>query len=250
MAKRKVKPKSVGVTSTTSTTSSKATVTPRTQTAPRDVVYPKNAPPNSDIKDIRSRLDVDTNRFVSADSIEKVVQISEDILRYWVRYRDCPESTQFFAEVRPWMIHLCTGHPEIPTPPSESDPLAWMKWFADTKRVIEGKTNGTADAYIPFTKAIELSNGVLNRKKLEKAINEGLPVEVRDRKPSKQRREVQLTDTEQNILQALGDAHMTGPVLLKKAGYDNSSHYRQILSNLRKRDILDHDGMGYVRRDA
>lgn len=194
MAKRKVNPKSVGVTYSSSTTSSKTTVTSTTQTAPQDVLYPEDAPPNVDVQDIESRLDVDTKRFLSADSIEKVVQIPEDILRYWVRYREHPESREFFAKVRPWLIYLCTGHPRISTPPSEADPLAWMKWFADTKRAIEGKTNGTADAYIAFTKAIELSNGVLTRKKLEKAIDKGNPIKVRDWKPSAQRREVHIQD--------------------------------------------------------
>jgi hypothetical protein len=57
------------------------------------------------------------------------------------------------------------------------------------------------------------------------------------------------TDTEENIVEALGNEHMTGPVLLKKAGYDYSSHYRQILSNLVKRGILGNDDTGYFQRD-
>ena len=59
---------------------------------------------------------------------------------------------------------------------------------------------------------------------------------------------VQFTDTEENILKALGDEHMTGPALLKKAGYDYSSHYRAILSQLVKRDILGNDHSGYFRK--
>lgn len=56
-----------------------------------------------------------------------------------------------------------------------------------------------------------------------------------------------LTDTEKIILEALGDETLTGPRLLSKAGYDNSSHYRTTLSNLKKRAILSHDGKGYAR---
>jgi uncharacterized protein YjbI with pentapeptide repeats len=55
----------------------------------------------------------------------------------------------------------------------------------------------------------------------------------------------ELTDTEENIIEALGNKTMKGPELLKKAGYDNSSHYRQILSNLVKRSILGRDANGY-----
>ena len=50
------------------------------------------------------------------------------------------------------------------------------------------------EAYIPFAKAIKLSSGVLTRKKLEKAIIQGGPVQVRDKKPSKNRRMVNVHD--------------------------------------------------------
>ena len=55
----------------------------------------------------------------------------------------------------------------------------------------------------------------------------------------------ELTDTESNILEALSSDTLTGPKLFKKAGYDNSSHYRQILSNLVKRQILGRNSKGY-----
>ncbi|MBU1259862.1 MAG: hypothetical protein KKE31_08590 [Planctomycetes bacterium] len=48
-----------------------------------------------------------------------------------------------------------------------------------------------------------------------------------------------LTDTERNIIEALGDKTMKGQELLKNAGYDYSSHYKTILSNLVKRGILE-----------
>ncbi len=69
-----------------------------------------------------------------------------------------------------------------------------------------------------------------------------------DKMPWANKNEAHFTDTESNILEALGVGHMTGPVLLKKAGYDYSSHYRGILSNLVKRDILGNDNTGYFRR--
>jgi len=59
--------------------------------------------------------------------------------------------------------------------------------------------------------------------------------------------DAELTDTEENILEALGSDKLRGTELLKRAGYDNSSHYRQILSNLRKRKIIDRDIKGYFR---
>jgi hypothetical protein len=56
-----------------------------------------------------------------------------------------------------------------------------------------------------------------------------------------------LTDTEQNILEALGKDTLKGESLLKKAGYDYTGTYRGILSNLKKRDILGHNDNGYFR---
>lgn len=50
------------------------------------------------------------------------------------------------------------------------------------------------DAYIPYKKAIDLSNGVLSRKKLDKAINCGEPVRVRSKKPRENRRNVHIQD--------------------------------------------------------
>ncbi len=58
----------------------------------------------------------------------------------------------------------------------------------------------------------------------------------------------QLTDTENNILEALGKDTLRGPELLKKTGYDYSSHYRSILSNLVKRQILGRNSNGYYAR--
>lgn len=64
---------------------------------------------------------------------------------------------------------------------------------------------------------------------------------------AKQEKQVELTDTEQNILEALGNDTLRGTELFKRAGYDNSSHYRTILSNLVKREILGRNQDGYYR---
>jgi len=60
--------------------------------------------------------------------------------------------------------------------------------------------------------------------------------------PSEQaipKKPVDLTDTESNILEALGNKTLTGKKLLNKAGYDYSSHYKAILSSLIKRGVLE-----------
>jgi hypothetical protein len=60
----------------------------------------------------------------------------------------------------------------------------------------------------------------------------------------------QLTDTEGYILEALGSDALHASELLKKAGYDNSSHYRNILSNLVKREILGKNENGYYAKNT
>ena len=61
-----------------------------------------------------------------------------------------------------------------------------------------------------------------------------------------EKKEEDLTDTEQNIIEALHELLEQGiedirqKELLQKANYSNSSHYRQILSNLKKRKILNY----------
>jgi len=60
-------------------------------------------------------------------------------------------------------------------------------------RTQSGKA-GDSEAYISYTKAIELSNGILTRKKLDKAINQEEPMKVRSKKPHKNRRIVHIKD--------------------------------------------------------
>jgi hypothetical protein len=54
-----------------------------------------------------------------------------------------------------------------------------------------------------------------------------------------------LSDTEQNILEALGTETMTGEVLAKRAGYPYNSNFKNTLSSLRKRGILGNKSPGY-----
>jgi hypothetical protein len=54
-----------------------------------------------------------------------------------------------------------------------------------------------------------------------------------------------LTDTERYTLEALGTQCLIGEEIAKKAGYDHSSGYRAMLSNLWKRLILEKNGQGY-----
>ena len=56
-------------------------------------------------------------------------------------------------------------------------------------------------------------------------------------------------DEEKYILEALGSDTLHGPELFNKAGYDNSSHYRGIVSNLVKRKILGKNEQGYYAKN-
>lgn len=58
----------------------------------------------------------------------------------------------------------------------------------------EQQKGDSDEAYIPFTKAIELSNGILTRKKLDKAIDQSKPIKVRSKKPRANRLNVHIQD--------------------------------------------------------
>jgi hypothetical protein len=82
----------------------------------------------------------------------------------------------------------------------ERERLAADEVFRSHAEVLRSRITALAsEPYIPYMKAIGLSNGVLTRKKLDKAITEGQPVKVRDRTPRPQRREVHIQDVLQLI---------------------------------------------------
>jgi len=69
-----------------------------------------------------------------------------------------------------------------------------LRRIAKMSKKGELPVQGADDAYIPFTKAIEFGRGILTRKKLERAIKQGKPVEVRFKKPSTNRLNVHIQD--------------------------------------------------------
>lgn len=56
-----------------------------------------------------------------------------------------------------------------------------------------------------------------------------------------------LTDTEANILEALGTEALRGEKLGRRTGYPYNSNFRNVLSNLVKRDLLGKGPKGYYR---
>jgi hypothetical protein len=54
-----------------------------------------------------------------------------------------------------------------------------------------------------------------------------------------------LTETESNILEALGEGKLTGEMLAQKAGYPCNSNFKNTLSSLVKRGLLANDRPGY-----
>jgi hypothetical protein len=60
----------------------------------------------------------------------------------------------------------------------------------------------------------------------------------------------ELTDTEQNIIEALDKNKMNGEPLAKKTGYPYNSNFKNTLSSLRKRGILGNKSPGYFLEPA
>ena len=60
---------------------------------------------------------------------------------------------------------------------------------------------------------------------------------------------VELSDTEGNIIEALGQNKLTGEKIAKKVGYTFNSNFKSTLSSLRKRGILGNASPGYFVTD-
>lgn len=59
--------------------------------------------------------------------------------------------------------------------------------------------------------------------------------------------DTKLTETERNILEALGEGKLKGEQLAKKAGYPCNSNFKNTLSSLVKRGLLMNDRPGYQK---
>jgi hypothetical protein len=122
----------------------------------------------------------------------------------------------------------------------------WKDIKEKTVTVVYSETRPEKNLLVRLQHELEIVVRALSRASLRSRSSETQDKQGRGNKPPDEV-EINFTDTEANILEALGNEHMTGPRLLKKAGYDYSSHYRQILSNLVKRGVLGNDHTGYYR---
>ena len=73
---------------------------------------------------------------------------------------------------------------------------------------------------------------------------------VREHGQQRQMAVPKLSDTEANVIEALGQDTMTGEVLAEKAGYPFNSNFKSTLSSLRKRGILGNASPGYFVAEA
>ena len=62
--------------------------------------------------------------------------------------------------------------------------------------------------------------------------------------------EASLTEREQDILEAVAEARLTGEELAKASGYEYDGHFKNLLSSLVKRNILVNDHPGYRRPEV
>jgi hypothetical protein len=180
-------------------------------------------------------------------AIKTAVQLL--LLRYYCRHR-LPDSDTFLA----WLPHFARCRDKFKTPepfynPGE-DAVYWYEFLlrlslehgsliCGEKPVVLGIAGLSYMPVIQELKTDVLEASILALKcLLRKAARQGL---------SPENAENDLTDTERNLLDALASNTLKGPELLKQGGYDNSSHYRTILSNLVKRGVLERTGQGYRR---
>jgi hypothetical protein len=106
-----------------------------------------------------------------------------------------------------------------------------------------------ADDILPeLPVVVTLADGT--RIHLEKDVDEYLTDFSRKRRRAvqpqqRQTADTKLTETEGNILEALGEGTLTGEKLAQKAGYPCNSNFKNTLSSLVKRGLLVNDRPGY-----
>jgi hypothetical protein len=59
-----------------------------------------------------------------------------------------------------------------------------------------------------------------------------------------------LPDIQLNILDAVGDKHLTARQIAQAAGYRLTNHFRGVLAGMRRAGLLQHDDAGYFRPRA
>lgn len=85
---------------------------------------------------------------------------------------------------------------------------------------------GNDEAYIPFTEAIKLSNGILTRKKLDKALNQDELMKVRSKKPRKNRRIVHIQDV-LSLIKKLSENNNVGEEAARMFGEYKKAHQKE-----------------------
>jgi len=96
----------------------------------------------------------------------------------------------------------------------------------ETEQKVSGGKAGNDEAYIHFTKAIKLSNGILTRKKLDKALNQDEPMKVRSKKPSKNRRIVHIQDV-LSLIGKLSENNNVGEEAARMFGEYQKAHQKK-----------------------
>lgn len=172
------------------------------------------------IKDILYRIDLlleevrdDLLKYAKVEKSLFAKDIKEEIIDKW----DSIDKKQFLDEVK-FAITVLDNVPKV----IERNKLYGIKIPEPAKtekdnNLLEKGRDG--EAFIPFGKAIQFSNGILTRKRLEKAIKKGIPLKVRDRKPRKQRLEVHIQDLMSLIEKLSSNAKVSEEVALMFGTY-------------------------------
>jgi hypothetical protein len=109
-------------------------ITTRRSTSNSYTLFPGDAPPDPDGE---QQMKEHLRELHEEPVIEKAVAVLRDVMPYWLRNQNHPVCRQMFRTVRGLLVVFRKGHPEIPAPPAEPDPLAYWDWLTDAEAAIE-----------------------------------------------------------------------------------------------------------------
>jgi hypothetical protein len=126
----------------------------------------------------------------------------------------------------------CFGVPII-DPGNEAAQLVWIMY-----RNMDGGKQSVWGKKIQNFITAAIKDVKVDLRRCQRQSTPAIKTNISVRKAISLQNRVNFTDTEENILEALGNGTMKAKALLAKAGYDESSHYRGILSGLVKRGVF------------
>lgn len=184
----------------------------------------------------------------SVEEIRLIYEVVEYLWR-WIS-RDAPKNKSDF--IKAWANIYAT------TDDSMTKIIIWLKWnkselakdiereYSEFMKFVEQETSDSPVCKDLATSVTAARGAAINLAgKLKHIAELAKTIKIAGQENESTGTQLELNDTEQNIIEALSKNTLTGEKLAKKAGYPYNSNFKSTLSSLRKRGILGNKSPGY-----